>query len=122
MTGLISAQNAAANKAFFAKSVNEVTLGAISGNGYGPVVTLFDIPAAFKTSNGGAASATLSMEAALWTASQSRHSSRRGEGSRPDRMPRERNCDSLPRPHARRLRRCADDGGDWKGDVMYRMA
>ena len=67
MTGLISAQNAASNKALFAKSVNQVTLGAISGNGYGPVVTLFDIPAAFKTSNGGAASATLSMEAALWT-------------------------------------------------------
>jgi len=67
MTGLMSAQNAASNKAFFAKSVNQVTLGAISGNGYGPVVTLFDVPAAFKTSNGGAASATLSMESALWT-------------------------------------------------------
>jgi hypothetical protein len=62
-----SAQNAASNKAFFAKSVDEVTLGAISGEGYGPVVTLFDIPAALKTSNGGAVSATLSMEAALWT-------------------------------------------------------
>jgi hypothetical protein len=47
--------------------VNEVTLGAISGNGYGPVVTLFDIPAALRTSNGGAVTATLSMEAALWT-------------------------------------------------------
>jgi hypothetical protein len=30
-------------------------------------VTLFDVPAALKTSNGGAVSATLSMEAALWT-------------------------------------------------------
>jgi len=67
MTGLVSAQNAASNKAFFAKSVNQVTLGAISGNGYGPVVTLFDVPSALKTSNGGAVSATLSMEAALWT-------------------------------------------------------
>ena len=30
-------------------------------------MTLFDVPAALKTSNGGAVSATLSMEAALWT-------------------------------------------------------
>ena len=29
--------------------------------------TLFDAPSALKTSNGGAVSATLSMEAALWT-------------------------------------------------------
>ncbi len=62
-----SAQNPASNKAFFAKSVNQVSLGAISGNGFGPVVTLFDIPAALKTSSGGAVSATLSMEASLWT-------------------------------------------------------
>ena len=47
--------------------MNEVTLGAISGEGYGPITTLFDAPAAVKTSNGGALSATLSMEAALWT-------------------------------------------------------
>ena len=67
MTGLISAQNAASNKAFFAKSVDEIALGAISGNGFGPVVTLFDVPTALKTSNGGAVSATLSLEAALWT-------------------------------------------------------
>jgi hypothetical protein len=67
MVGHISAQNAASNKAFFAKSVNDVTLGAISGNGFGPIVTLFDVPSAVKTSNGGAISATLSMEAALWT-------------------------------------------------------
>jgi hypothetical protein len=62
-----AAQNPASNKAFFAKSVNQITLGAISGNGFGPVITLFDIPASLKTSNGGAVSATLSMEAALWT-------------------------------------------------------
>src|SRR5262245_45306864 len=66
-TTFISAQNAASNKAFFAKSVDQITLGAISGAGYGPVVTLFNVPAALKTSNGGAISATLSMEAALWT-------------------------------------------------------
>jgi hypothetical protein len=67
MTTMPSAQNAASNKAFFAKSVDQITLGAISGNGFGPVVTVFDVPAALKTSNGGAVSATLSMEAALWT-------------------------------------------------------
>lgn len=67
MTTLISAQNPASNKAFFAKSVDEVQLGAISGTGFGPVITLFDVPEALKTSNGGAVSATLSMEAALWT-------------------------------------------------------
>jgi len=66
-TSITWAQNPASNKAFFAKSVDQVTLGAISGSGFGPVVTLFDAEAAFKTSNGGAASATLSMEAALWT-------------------------------------------------------
>ena len=62
-----SAQSPASNKAFFAKSVNEVQLGAISGDGYGPVHTLFTVPAALKTSNGGAVTATLSMAAALWT-------------------------------------------------------
>jgi hypothetical protein len=66
-TSVTSAQNPASNKAFFAKSVNDITLGAISGSGYGPVVDLFTVPAALKTSNGGAVSATLSMEAALWT-------------------------------------------------------
>src|SRR5262245_5177605 len=67
MVGHMSAQNAASNKAFFAKSVNQVNLGAISGAGFGPVTTLFDVQNALKTSNGGAISATLSMEAALWT-------------------------------------------------------
>ncbi|HEU4890151.1 MAG TPA: hypothetical protein VFT47_01290 [Vicinamibacterales bacterium] len=67
MTALTSAQNPASNKAFFSKSVDQVTLGAISGSGFGPEITLFDVPAALKTSNGGAVSATLSMEAALWT-------------------------------------------------------
>jgi hypothetical protein len=66
-TSVGSAQNPASNKAFFAHSVDQIELGAISGNGYGPVVTLFDVPAALKTSNDGAVSATLSMEAALWT-------------------------------------------------------
>ena len=67
MTALTSAQNPASNKAFFSKSVDQVTLGAISGSGFGSEITLFDVPAALKTSNGGAVSATLSMEAALWT-------------------------------------------------------
>jgi hypothetical protein len=67
MTALAAAQSPASNKAFFAKSVDEVQLGAISGTGFGPVITLFDVPEALKTSNGGAVSATLSMEAALWT-------------------------------------------------------
>ena len=67
MTALTSAQNPASNKAFFSKSVDQVTLGAVSGSGFGPEITLFDVPAALKTSNGGAVSATLSMEAALWT-------------------------------------------------------
>jgi hypothetical protein len=67
MTSFGSAQSPASNKAFFAKSVEEIQLGAISGAGFGPVITLFDVPAALKTSNGGAVSATLSMEAALWT-------------------------------------------------------
>ncbi|HEX5107003.1 MAG TPA: hypothetical protein VFV95_01090 [Vicinamibacterales bacterium] len=66
-TSITSAQNPASNKAFFAASTDQITLGAISGNGFGPVVTLFNVPAALKTSNGGAVSATLSMEAALWT-------------------------------------------------------
>ena len=66
-TTFISAQSPASNKAFFAKSEDQINLGAISGSGYGPVVDLFKVPAALKTSNGGAVSATLSMEAALWT-------------------------------------------------------
>lgn len=60
------AQNAASNKAFFAKSLNEIVLAPINGPD-SAVVTLFDVPQALKTSNGGAVSATLSMEAALWT-------------------------------------------------------
>ncbi len=60
------AQSAASNKAFFAKSLNEIVLAPINGPD-SAVVTLFDVPQALKTSNGGAVSATLSMEAALWT-------------------------------------------------------
>ena len=66
-TTFISAQNASSNKAFFARSLDQINLGAISGNGFGPIVTLFNVPAALKTSSGGAISATLSMESALWT-------------------------------------------------------
>lgn len=61
------AQSPASNKAFFAKSTEGVTFAAVSGAGYSAPVTLFSVPAALKTSNGGAVSATLSMEAALWT-------------------------------------------------------
>jgi len=60
------AQSAASNKAFFAKSLDEIILAPINGPD-SAVVTLFDVPQALKTSNGGAVSATLSMEAALWT-------------------------------------------------------
>jgi hypothetical protein len=65
-TGVVSAASPASNKAFFAKSTNEVVLAAIDGPSSSEV-TLFDISEAVKTSNGGAISATLSMEAALWT-------------------------------------------------------
>ncbi len=60
------AQNVASNKAFFAKSTNDITLAPVNGASTGEVV-LFDIPATLKTSTNGAISATLSMEAALWT-------------------------------------------------------
>ncbi len=61
------AQNVASNKAFFAKSTNEVILAPFNGAAVGPEVVLFDAPATIKTSTNGAISATLSMEAALWT-------------------------------------------------------
>jgi hypothetical protein len=66
VTTLASAQSAASNKAFFAKSRNEITLAPVAG-ATSSAVTLFDIPQAIKTSNGGSISAILSMEAALWT-------------------------------------------------------
>lgn len=51
-----------------------------TGNGFGPVVTLFDVPTALKTSNGGAVSATLSLEAALWTYNLHQRHRQRGQG------------------------------------------
>jgi len=60
------AQNVASNKAFFAKSINEVTLAPVNGATTGEGV-LFEIPATIKTSTNGAIAATLSMEAARWT-------------------------------------------------------
>jgi hypothetical protein len=61
------AQNAASNKAFFASERDGLKLRAVNGEGWSDAVTLFEIPAALKTSNGGAVSAILSMESALWT-------------------------------------------------------
>jgi hypothetical protein len=60
------AQSPSSNKAFFAKSTDELVLAPVSGSTSGEV-TLFDIPQALKTSSVGAVSATLSMEATLWT-------------------------------------------------------
>lgn len=60
------AQSPASNKAFFTKSLDEITLAPVA-DGASAEVTLFDIPQALKTSNGGAVSAILSMEASLWT-------------------------------------------------------
>jgi hypothetical protein len=65
-TGLVSAASPASNKAFFAKSTDGIILAAVDGPSSSEV-TLFDIPQALKTSNGGAVSATLSMEASIWT-------------------------------------------------------
>jgi hypothetical protein len=74
--GVAFAQNAASNKAFFgsqgcnAQDVKApegcIVLASIKG-GTSSEVVLFDIPAALKTSNGGAVSAILSMESVLWT-------------------------------------------------------
>lgn len=62
-----TAQSPASNKAFFASTREGITFAPVNGAGFSDPVTLFSIPAAVKTSNGGAVSATLSMEAALWT-------------------------------------------------------
>jgi len=62
-----SAQSPASNKAFFAKSTTDMALAPVGMSGDSAEVTVFDITDALKTSNGGAVSATLSMEAALWT-------------------------------------------------------
>jgi hypothetical protein len=61
-----SAQSAASNKAFFSKNTDGITFATVSGS-ESPVVTLISVPAAVKTSNGGALSATLSMETLLST-------------------------------------------------------
>jgi hypothetical protein len=63
----VGAQSPASNKAFFASSTQGITVAAVGSTGESAPVTLFSVPAALKTSNGGAVSATLSMEAALWT-------------------------------------------------------
>lgn len=66
-----SAQSPASNKAFFAANFNNIK---VAGPNYDPAdigwtspVVVFAIDEALKTSNVGAVSATLSMEAALWT-------------------------------------------------------
>jgi hypothetical protein len=60
------AQSPSSNKAFFAANTADITLAPFGGADSSEV-TLFDIPAALKTSNNGAVTATLSMECALWT-------------------------------------------------------
>lgn len=61
-----TAQNPASNKAFFAKGGPQLNFATVSGE-QSPVITLISVPAAVKTSNGGALSATLSMETLLST-------------------------------------------------------
>jgi hypothetical protein len=63
----VFAQNAASNKAFFAKETEGITFAAVSGAGETGPITLISVPAALKTSSGGAVSATLSMETLLST-------------------------------------------------------
>jgi hypothetical protein len=61
------AQNVASNKAFFAKDTAGVTFAPVSGAGFSAPVTVISVPAAVKTSTGGAVSATVSMESLLST-------------------------------------------------------
>ena len=61
------AQSPASNKAFYASRTNTVKFAPVSGAGWSAPVKLFDIAEALKTSNVGAVSAILSMDAALWT-------------------------------------------------------
>lgn len=61
------AQNAASNKAFFAKNTAGITFAPVSGAGYSAAITVISVPEALKTSNGGAVSATVSMESILST-------------------------------------------------------
>ena len=65
MAPAVHAQSAASNKAFFASAKDEILVVNVNGNN--SPVTLFDIPAALKTSSNGGVSAVLSMECALWT-------------------------------------------------------
>ena len=64
--GLALGQTAASNKAFFAANTNDITLAPFGGADSSEI-TLFNIPAALKTSANGSVTATLSMECALWT-------------------------------------------------------
>ena len=61
------AQSSASNKAFFAKNTTGVVFATVGADGDSEPVTLMSVPSALKTSNGGAISAIVSMEAALWT-------------------------------------------------------
>src|SRR5262249_25204396 len=61
------AQSAASNKAFFAKDTDGITFAPVNGAGYSAPITLISVPAALKTSNGGAMAATPSMESLLAT-------------------------------------------------------
>lgn len=61
------AQNVASNKAFFAKDMDGVVFAPVSGAGYSNPVTVISVAEAVKTSNGGAVSATVSMETLLST-------------------------------------------------------
>jgi hypothetical protein len=61
------AQSPASNKAFFAKNTTGITFAPVSGAGFSAPITLISVPAALKTSNGGAISATVSMESLLST-------------------------------------------------------
>ena len=61
------AQSAASNKSFLTKNSAGLTFAPVSGNGFSAAVTLFSVPAAVKTSSGGALTATVSMETLLST-------------------------------------------------------
>lgn len=67
VAAMANAQTAASNKAFFASTRNAPVLAPVNGEGWSAEVPIFEVPAALKTSNGGAVSAILSMETALWT-------------------------------------------------------
>lgn len=66
-----SAQSPSSNKAFFAANYDKIKVAGPNSDpadtGWTAPVTVFNINDALKTSNVGAVSATLSMEAALWT-------------------------------------------------------